>query len=154
MRVLADVAQARHHAVAPVLGVGEGRRVDHVQEAGCARAKAVVAFAVCVGGGDERELLAADKVDHGGVEVVENLVVVESCRTPGGAVLDLKVSFSGTSCLAHPHSRLVIVSAATPYGSDAAIPCCGNWKAPLLGHPCCYPECEWRGVKSGEVVRE
>jgi hypothetical protein len=86
VRVLADVAEAREHAVAPVLGVGDALGVEDLQEAGRPGAKAGVALATGVRGADEGHLHPADERDHLGVQVVEHLVAVEAFGPLSGAV--------------------------------------------------------------------
>src|SRR5262249_52339231 len=64
MRVLQHVAQARHHAVAPELGIGDSALIEDPQEAGRPGPEAAVAFAGRVAGGDERHLHAPDELHH------------------------------------------------------------------------------------------
>ncbi|AHK30415.1 hypothetical protein Pd630_LPD03196 [Rhodococcus opacus PD630] len=106
VRVFPDVAEARHHAVAAVLRVREGLRVDDVYESRCPGAQTVVAFAGGVGGGDEGHLLASDELDHRRIEMVQHLIRVELGGTILGAVLGLKLALSRTTDLAHLHSPL------------------------------------------------
>ena len=86
VRVLQDVAQARHHAVAPELGVGDGSLVEHPQEAGRPGPEAAVAFAAPVAGGDERHLHAPDELHHLRRQLVAELTVVEPAGPIPGAV--------------------------------------------------------------------
>src|SRR5262249_37581883 len=77
VRVLQDIAQARHHAIAPELGVGDGTLIEHPQETGRPGPEAAVAFAGRVARGDERHLHAPDELDHLGRQLVPELVVIE-----------------------------------------------------------------------------
>ena len=85
VRVLAEVTEAGHHAVAAVLGVGERAVVEHPQEAGRARPQRGVAVAARVRGGDEDHLHAVDELDHPRQQPVAELVVVEALGAIPGA---------------------------------------------------------------------
>ena len=73
VRVVVDVAEAGQHAVAAVLGVGDGALVDDVDEPGPAGPEAGVTLAGGVGGGDERHVLPSDEFAHRRIQVVEHL---------------------------------------------------------------------------------
>jgi len=63
--VLRDVAEARVHPVAAVLGIGERPLVDDLQEPGGTGPQGRVALAVRVGGRHEHHLHPRHELDHG-----------------------------------------------------------------------------------------
>src|SRR5262249_5151327 len=77
VRVLQDVAQACHHAVAPDLGVGDGALIEDPQEAGRSGPEAAVAFTGRVAGGDERHLHAPDELHHLRGQLAAELAAIE-----------------------------------------------------------------------------
>src|SRR6266571_4592346 len=92
VRVLDDVAQARHHPVAAVFGVRDRPLVDHVQEPGRPGTEARIALAGPVRGRDERHVLPSDELAHRGIEVVEYLIAIEAIGTCGGLIATLQVT--------------------------------------------------------------
>jgi hypothetical protein len=94
MRVLGDVAQARHHAVAPVLRPGQPLVVEYAYEAGRPGAERVVALTMRVGRRDEHHLLVGDELAHLLVQVVEHLLRVEALGPLAGPVPLLQLMFA------------------------------------------------------------
>jgi hypothetical protein len=78
VRVPEEVAGAGHHAVAAVLGPGEGAVVQDESEPGRAGPERGVALPVGVGRGDEHHLHASDELPHLVVEAVVHLLGVEA----------------------------------------------------------------------------
>jgi hypothetical protein len=76
--VAEEVPGAGHHAVAPVLGPGEGALVQDEGEPRRAGPERGVALPVGVGRGDEHHLHAPDELPHLVVEAVVHLLVVEA----------------------------------------------------------------------------
>jgi len=75
--VLGDVPQAGGDAVASVLRVHEDLLVSAVDETRFSGSEAHVAFAMTVGGGEEKHLLAGDEGAHLRVEIIEHLIPVK-----------------------------------------------------------------------------
>jgi hypothetical protein len=109
VRVLQDVAQARHDAVAAEFGVGDGALVEHPQETGRPGPEAAVAVAARVARGDERHLHAPDELHHLRGQLVAELAVVELACPFLRAVLLLPDVLAPRSW-----SRQVIATPAAP----------------------------------------
>jgi hypothetical protein len=110
VRVLGDVAQAGHHAVAAVFRVGDRHRVDDVDKPGWPSAKAHVAVPGEITGADERHVGAPDEDHHRGVELAQHLRAVKPFGPRVCAQTGLELVFTTH---ATPHVALMSIAAPT-----------------------------------------
>src|SRR5579862_2520514 len=90
MRIFQNVAEARHHAVAPILGIGDGALVEDFHKPCMATSKGRVGVSFRVRRADEHQLLACEKCLHRGIEMVEHLMLVERHCMSGPSVFLLQ----------------------------------------------------------------
>jgi len=80
VRILGNIAQARHHSVPSVLRIRKSFLIEHANESGQSCAKRSVSFSSTIGSPNKHHFLLDDESLHQRVEVTEYLVAIEGIR--------------------------------------------------------------------------
>jgi hypothetical protein len=80
VRILGNIAKARHHSVTSVLRICKCPLVNYAYESSQSCAKRSVRFAMPVGRPNKHHFLLGDESLHQRVEVIEHLMPIEGVR--------------------------------------------------------------------------
>src|SRR5690349_15987428 len=90
VRILGNVSETRHHAVAAILGIRDRALVEYLDESRMAASKRRIGVPLGIRSPDEHHFLASEKRLHRGIEMVEHLVPIERHRMSRFAVFLLQ----------------------------------------------------------------
>jgi hypothetical protein len=80
VRILGNIAKARHHSVPSVLRIRKSFLVKHANESSQSGAKRSVGFSASIGSPNKHHFLLGDESLHQGVEVTEYLMAIKGIR--------------------------------------------------------------------------